>query len=68
MFPSLKTLFQLVVESFTDRSLQLILLGVVAAGFLFSFVLGADTYVVVGVVVIGFVAAFVESAHHRHRK
>jgi hypothetical protein len=48
--------------------LQLILLGVVAAGFLFSFVLGADTYVVVGVVVIGFVTAFVESAHHRHRK
>ena len=68
MFPSLKSLFQLVVESFTDRSLQLILLGVVATGFLFSFVLGADTYVVVGVVVIGFVTAFVESAHHRHRK
>ena len=68
MFPSLKALLQQVGESFADRSLQLILLGVVAAGFLFAFVLGADTYVVVGVVVIGFVTAFVESAHHRHRK
>jgi hypothetical protein len=68
MFLSPKALSQQVGESLADRSLQVILLGVVAAGFLFAFVLGADAYVVVGVVVIGFVTAFVESAHHRHKK
>jgi hypothetical protein len=68
MFPYPKALLREVGESFADRSLQLILLGVIAAGFLFAFIFDADAYVVVGVVVIGFVTAFVESAHHRHRK
>jgi hypothetical protein len=55
-------------RDFWDRRLQLILLVVIAAGFPFVFVLGADTHVAAGVVVIGFVTVLIESRYHRRKK
>ena len=53
---------------FSDRLLQVLLIGVTGAAFLFAFVLGADAPVVFGVLVMGCIAALVESAHHRPKK
>ena len=50
-----------------DRALQLIVLGVIAAGFLLALVLDADASLVTGVVVVGLVTALVERAHWRNR-
>jgi hypothetical protein len=63
-----KELFKNVGGIFADRLLQLLLLGVIGAAFLFALVLGADASIVFGVLVIGCVTAFVESAHHRQKK
>lgn len=68
MLEAFKTLFQGVGGIFRDRLLQLLLLGVISAAFLFALVLGADPSIVFGVLVVGCIAAFVESAHHRRRK
>jgi len=50
-----------------DHLLPMLLLGVIAAAFLF-YVLGADITIVIGVLGIGCATAFVESANHRSRK
>lgn len=50
---------------FEDRFLQCLLLGVIAAGFFFAFVLEVDISVVMGVLVMGGVTAFIESSHRR---
>lgn len=68
MLQAFRALVQSVGGVFTDRLLQLLLLGVIGAAFLFAFVLGADAYIVFGVLLIGCVTAFVESAHHRRKK
>ncbi len=47
--------------------LQVLLLGVIAAAFLFYF-LGAEMPIVIGVLGIGCATAFIESANHRSRK
>lgn len=68
MLRAFRVLFQGASRIFTDRLLQLLILGVVGVAFLFAFVLGADASIVFGVLVIGCVTAFVESAHHRRKK
>lgn len=60
-----KAPFQCVATIFADRLLQLLLLGVIGAGFLFALVLNADASIVVGLLVVGCVAAFAEAAQHR---
>ncbi len=55
-------------KTLTDRLLQMLILGVIAAAFFFATVLGADAGIVIGILVIGCVTAFVESASHRNRK
>jgi len=50
-----------------DHLLQMLLLGVIGAAFLF-YVLGADITIVIGVLGIGCATAFVESANHRSKK
>jgi hypothetical protein len=50
-----------------DRLFQLLLLGVVGAGFFFTLVLNADLPIVAAVLVLGGLAAFLESAHHRKK-
>ena len=47
--------------------LQMLLLGVIAAAFLF-FVLGADIPLVIGLLSIGCATAFIEHASHNSRK
>jgi hypothetical protein len=68
MLQAFKTLLRSIGLIFSDRLLQVLLLGVIGAAFLFTFVLGADAYVVFGVLVVGCVTAFIESAHHRPKK
>jgi hypothetical protein len=68
MLQAFRTLCQIVGAIFADRLLQLLLLGVIGAAFLFAFVLRANASVVFGVLVIGCVTAFIESAHHRRKK
>jgi hypothetical protein len=63
-----RNLSRTISNVFADRLLQLLLLGVIAATFVFAFVLGADASIVVGVLVIGVVTAFAESSSHRNRK
>jgi len=50
-----------------DHHLPMLLLGVIAAAFLF-YILGAEIPIVIGVLGIGCATAFIESSNHRSRK
>lgn len=55
-------------QIFSDRLLQLLIISVVCAGFVFTLFLGESPSTVIGIIVVGGITAFIESAHYRNKK